>query len=195
MHFVCYTGSMKSLKDIAMIQSGYTFRERIQDMPDGGVCVIQAKDVNAGDLSDLPTISFTNESQLLRDGDVLLSIRGSFKALCVHTHNQKMVAASSVMVLRLKDSGISPDYLAMYFNSLLGQELLRSVATGATISALTKSILSTVTIPVPPPDKQRLMTSLQQNINQQQQLTQQKIKLTDTLLNQIITTETRGTAL
>lgn len=184
---------MKSLKDIATIQSGYTFRERIQDMPEGNVRVIQAKDVNAGDLSDLPAILFTNEAQLLHDGDVLLSIRGSFKALCVHVQNQKMIAASSVMVLRLKDSSTSPDYLAMYFNSLVGQELLRSVATGATISALTKSILLTVAIPMPPSDKQRTMTSLQQNINQQQQLRQQKIRLTNTLLNQIITTETQET--
>lgn len=75
---------MTLLCDIAEIRAGYPFRGAVPDMPDGLCQVIQPKDVFGGGIIDEVALCFTPErlkpDYLLKNGQILLSSRGEFKA-------------------------------------------------------------------------------------------------------------------
>jgi restriction endonuclease S subunit len=175
-------GMIKKLGDIATIRSGYTFRAALHKLPQGNVQVFQARDVLSDEISQLPGIRFSNASHLLQNGDVLLSIRGAFRARAICPHSQ-VVAASSVLVIRLTDQTIVPEYLALYLNSSRGQDQLKSVAMGATIKTITRSELYKLTIPIPPPKTQRILSSLKENIKRQIQLASRQQELANVILS------------
>lgn len=183
--FVNNVDMIRRLGDIATIRSGYTFREALSKLPRGNVRVFQAKDVLSDEMSQLPTIQFANKDHLLRPGDVLLSIRGAFRARTIRPHNH-VVAASSVLVIRLTDQTIIPEYLALYLNSPRGQDQLNSLAMGATIKTITKAELHKLTIPVPPAKVQKVLANLRENIQRQVHLAGRQQELANTILSDAI---------
>lgn len=184
LHTSCYNTSMAlRLGDIAAIQSGYTFREKLHELPSGKVRVLQAKDVASYDFTRLPGITFDNPRHYLQNGDVLLSIRGNFTALPVETQGLHMVAAASVMIIRNIDSAVNPAYLALYLNSPDGQEQMRGLATGAAIKSITKARLSDLTIPVPTNEVQRKLVGLHGTIRKQQELLKRGRALSEVILH------------
>ena len=177
---------MTKLKDITGIQSGYTFRDAISTLPNGTVSVFQAKDVLNPDTLELPKVMFGNTNHFLKDGDVLLSIRGSFRAKAIMLHKKSAIAASSVMVLRPISSDVYPEYLALFLNSPHGQDMLRSIATGAAIKSITTAELQDTSIPLPPLKTQRMLCDLFVNIITQQKVLNSKEQYLSAIFNSTI---------
>ena len=171
---------------ISEIRSGYTFRSSLNNYAHGKISVIQAKDITRLCDSEFQKITMTNSSNFLQGGDVLLSVRGDFKAETFYL-KQKSVAASSIIVIRPKN-GINPEYLALYLNSISGQNSLKNISTGAAIKTITISELINLAVPIPPNDIQQRLVLFMQNINQQQELIKKKMKLLDDILNNVTTT-------
>ena len=75
------------IKDIATIQAGHPFRERIENFPDGNCSVIQIKDIGADGslLADeimQTRIEKTRPEFFVKKGDVLFTTRGLNRRAC-----------------------------------------------------------------------------------------------------------------
>ena len=181
------------LGDQADINSGYTFRVRI-DSSSSGVAVVQAKNVK--DLVvDIEALDKVNQDlskeKLLKKGDVLLSSRGVFRAT-VFNSDIPTVASSSVLVIRPTSKDYLPEFIALYLNSKIAQAYIRRNAIGATIRGIRLSDLRGLRLPVVSSNVQRKLVAIQQNVSHQHDLLKRKQEVLNSLLNQVIISRLEG---
>ncbi len=151
---------MKKLNEIATIQAGHSFREKIEPDADGEYSVIQIKDVGTDGslLTDeiLKTrIEKTRPEFLVQKGDVLFTTRGVNRRACsVEEELPNTVFVAQIFALRALDARVEPSYLAWYINQKPAQEYLESTASGSYIQNVRKDILADMPVVLPPKDVQ-----------------------------------------
>lgn len=186
---------LKKLGDVVEIQSGYSFRGAVGD--DGtGVMVVQARDISGLIISadHLPRVQQVfPKAKLLSKGDILLTSRGSFRS-GVARFDVPAVASSSLFALRLRDASYLPEFLALYLNSSQAQSYLMQSAKGATIQSLSVSDLASLLIPVLSIERQKLLVSLQQNIEAQATLLRSKLDVVNEIYTGAINKSLKGVA-
>lgn len=183
------------LGQIADIQSGYSFRGAVKD-EGRGTAVVQARDITNLYCSDagLPQVKQPlAASRLLRDGDILLTSRGSFRA-SVAQLAAPTVASSSLYVLRVTDKSILPEFLALYLNSPAAQTYFKQNAKGATIQSVSVSDIAALNVPVVSQSQQKLLTDLQQNIEQQGALLRNKLGVIEEIYVSAFNSSLKGVA-
>ena len=100
------TEKHQSLRNIAKIISGYTFRKAVEPKDEGHFLVLQAKDID-DDLiiSDKELAKVSRETirtnSFIRNNDVIISSRGSFKSAVVKS-SKKILA---IMCIKNKKNG------------------------------------------------------------------------------------------
>lgn len=166
------------LKSLANIFYGYTFRTAIDDDPMGNYLVIQAKNIKRRFISperdlDKTRLKLSTNVAILKPGDVVLSCRGSFR-VAVFTSQQPCIASSSVLIIRPKSPDVIAKFIALFLNSSIGQSYLTRFSTGVTIQSINISELSTIPIPVPSLETQKLMVGLLENVESQKRLLQKQ---------------------
>jgi restriction endonuclease S subunit len=166
------------LGEATEIQTGYSFRSAVRE--DGiGTMIVQARDINGLIIESdhLPRVQQDfPKAKLLKNGDMLLTSRGAFRA-GVANFNVPAVASSSLFTLRLRDKLFLPEFLALYLNSIQAQSYMTQNAKGATILSLSISDLADLSIPAVPIERQKLLIDLQQNIETQATLLRSKLNL------------------
>lgn len=179
---------MKRLSDLVDIHSGYTFRSSIDSFATGEVEVIQAKDLGADfDLATRTKIDFPGGSKhLLKPGDILISARGFSKAVLFSAGRNRAVASSSLFVLTPRSTDVSPEFIAMFFNSTLGIKAVFELSSGAALKSITKENLGQIVIPEIPPDKSQALGKAIQAIDDYQSLVRKKEIYLDNLRESII---------
>ena len=94
------------------------------------------------------------ERSRIEPGDVIMAIRGfNFKVAVADDSAKDFVISANLLALTLSDK-VQPELIAAYFNSPLGQNMLQSMASGATIKGLNLKTLLDLTIPLPPLSEQ-----------------------------------------
>lgn len=144
------------LADVARIDSGYHFRGRIENDPEGSVAVIQTKDFS-DDLKLNPKelmriIPETNVAPYeVQSGDVLFLSRGQNPwAAAIGELSIASIVPSSFYILRLDRNRILPEYLAWFLNSAAALTALKSIMRGTNISFISKTDLQELSVPMPP---------------------------------------------
>lgn len=161
----------KMLEEIGEIVLGHTFREAIENTPDGNYCILQAKNIRGEGAVETKGLvrtflEGTKTKALVRTEDVILSNRGTFRAGVFKGGGQNILAASSVYIIRIHDHQIClPDYVAIFLNSQEGQNLLESMNRGTLIKSLPKKSLSGLRMPVPPVSKQKAAIDIHKNFH------------------------------
>lgn len=174
---------IKKIKEIAEINSGYTFRKSIKDDPKGDTFVVQAKNIsysNSLELDDLIKISSSiiKNNNFLEYNDIMIVSRGtglgSFKS-GIFLNKEEVIPSSSLHVLRIKDVTVLPKYVFVYLNSEYGQkELFQATTGGSYIRSLPIKNLLELEIPIPPIHSQKLFISLYENIQRQKDIQNRK---------------------
>jgi hypothetical protein len=143
------------LADVARIDSGYHFRGRIENDPDGPVAVIQTKDFS-DNLTLIPDglVRIVPETKVapyeVESGNVLFLSRGQNPwAVSIGELPLTCIVPSSFYILRLDRDRIRPDYLAWFLNSAATLTALKSIMRGSNIPFISKADLHDLTIPVP----------------------------------------------
>lgn len=173
----------RSLKNIAEVITGYTFRTALQTRESGSLSVLQAKNISDSlsiHAESLDQINFecSRSRAIFHAGDVIISSRGGFRAGVLNSGDfQNIVAASSVFILRLKTDKVLPEFLAVFLNSLVGQKQLNEKATGAVINTILRKDLENIRIPIPDPRKQERIVQLYQANKKLQEALARKMKL------------------
>lgn len=181
---------------LAIILSGYTFREAINTDNNGGIFVLQAKDIiqgtNITETKSLTPISFcgTRTTSFLQKGDIAIVSRGtgigSFRCVLFNLSNANVIASSSVLILRLKKSSVLAGYVTLYLNSAIGQNKIFQATTGAYIQAVSRKNLEEIEIPVPSMQKQLSLIALEENMRHQEKLSEKKRILRQGIFNTVI---------
>lgn len=182
----------KSVKigKFAEVISGYTFRTGVETSRNGTHYLVQAKDLHDGTIIlekslEKIDIDSKNISAELKENDVIFSSRGFFKAAYI-SFNEPAIASSSVFVIRVKDKNIFNKYIALYLNSPKIQFEISKQSFGSSIKLLKKSDVENLEIQIPELKTQKLIVDLYENIEKQNQLLIESVKINDQIVAGII---------
>lgn len=153
--------AQSKLQDIAEIQAGYSFREKIEQNDNGNFRVLQIKDIsNDGEvLTDDLTITEADNiktEHLVQPEDVLFTTRGTNRrAGFVENELPETIFVAQILSLRNIREDIIPAYLAWYLNQRPAQAYFEANASGSYIQNIRIDVLADLEVSIPPLDTQR----------------------------------------
>jgi type I restriction enzyme S subunit len=181
----------KLLHEVSEVQTGYAFRGAIIDNLLGTLCVAQASNIDANQLYlDTENLKKIDEvparaNAYLEEGDVIIASRtsmtGGFKACVFAGYERKVIASSSVLIIR-PSAEVTSEYISIYLNSVMGQSELNRDTSGSYIKALLGKQLLAIKIPIPSLAEQDALAKLSKNISDQNKLLEQKIQIHKNIL-------------
>ena len=146
--------------------AGFSFRQKVENDPNGDVHVIQMKDLehNYSTIGvNLTKISseIVSSKSFLRKGDVLLITKGANNyAVEYKLDFEKAIAASAFFVLRPDPRKVIPAYLAWYINQTPVQQHLKANLAGTYIPNLNKGAIEEIVITLPTIEEQELVVAI-----------------------------------
>lgn len=184
----------KEIQQIAKVASGYTFRESIENQPNGNIFVVQAKNVVTNeDIADTKGFTVISSTSLrnpyfLEYNDIILVARssgsGSFRSTVFASYEKNVIASSSLHIIRVTDVTILPKYISLYINSDEGQKIISQIAIGASyLQSISIKNLLEFKVPIPPIHKQKSIIALHENIRQQEIIQNRKKQIKNNIIN------------
>ena len=126
------------------------------------------------------------ERSRIEPGDVIMAIRGfNFKVAVADDSVKDFVISANLLALTLSDK-VQPELIAAYFNSPIGQNMLQSMASGATIKGLNLKTLLDLTIPLPPLSEQANLSHYLTLAREYDDLLRKELNLRQKLSNTIV---------
>lgn len=179
----------QKLKNIANVITGYTFRGAVKEVSGSSLYVLQAKNIKDALFIDdnsltAAEVDAPQTKAFVEDGDIVMGARGNFHSAIIKS-SKKILAASSVYLLRVRKEDIFPEYLAIYLNSSMCKKSLWSLTTEAAIKVILRKDLENIKISVPPIEQQKKIIALYKNITEQGKLLSKKIKIQKNIMNGI----------
>jgi restriction endonuclease S subunit len=187
----------KTLQEISEIIAGYTFRGALKNDSNGEIRVLLAKNINTDGTINFPeliriNLTLPRTNAFVTKADVLLSSRGVFRAGVFDKDSKNIIAASSLYILRIKNSSVDPEFLSIYFNSEVGQNSIQKILTGSTIKTVLRGALETLSMPIPTLANQKKIIDINDNWKKRQKLLSRKIDLSKNIaeaaIKQLLTT-------
>ncbi|NCC51216.1 MAG: restriction endonuclease subunit S [Spartobacteria bacterium] len=155
------------IKKLATVQMGYSFRTRLEVSDDGGVAVIQMKDLldtNTVCCDELVRINMdaVKEHHLAQRGDLVFRSRGLVTTAAVLLENPgKAVVAAPLLRIRVtKPDKILPEYLNWYISQRDAQIFLTSRAKGTVQKMISKQAIEELEVALPSLEKQTTIVEL-----------------------------------
>ena len=147
---------MRAANKLIDIISGHPFRGRVEAIPDGGVCVVQMKDVGEDEAVRWRETVRTNltgkkKPDYLQAGDVLLTARGSRNyAVCLEDVPCAAVCSPHFYLLRVKRGVLLlPAFLAWQLNQSPAQRYFDKSAEGSWQRSIRRPLLAALPLEVP----------------------------------------------
>jgi hypothetical protein len=167
------------LKSIATIQSGHITRGRIEPTDDGGCHLLQARDVDAENLSyRVESMARFNpvksaKDWILRPGDLLFMARGSrnFTMPIKDDLPDDVLAAACFFIIRVSSRMILPEYLCWYLNQEpVARYLHQHTGQSVHMPVVKRAVLEGIDVPVPPLETQKMVAGLAILLNKERML-------------------------
>jgi len=189
------------VSNVAEIINGYAFREAIETVKNSDVFVLQAKDViqgeNITDIEKLTSVTFSGvrSASFLKKNDIVMVSRGtgagSFRS-AIFNSDGNVIASSSLLIVRVKNKDVLPEYVSLYLNSSEGQNKILETVVGSYIQAISRrKFIEEIEIPIPSIEKQKSLINLNQNIKQQEKIYDRKKQLKQQILSATINNLTK----
>ena len=189
---------IKALKYIASIQTGLTFRTRLEHSPKGNVRVIQMKDFRADNCIDcekLTLIQIQNlkERQMVQINDLIFRSRGfRNSAALIDRELKDTTVAAPLLRVRVHDTSVLPAYLCWFINSPVSQSFLQRHATGTAMRMVGKKTLDALEVQIPSISTQQQIIELSRLADKEknilESLSVKRKRLVENKLLQAITT-------
>ncbi len=155
------------IKELATVQTGYSFRTRLENSQGGEISVIQMKDLredNTVGCNNLARISMKaiKEHHLTQKGDLIFRTRGSQTTAAIISENPgKTIVAAPLLKIRItRPDKILPEYLNWYICQRDAQIFLTSQARGTVQKMISKQTIEELEIVLPNLEKQKSITEL-----------------------------------
>lgn len=167
------------LKKLANVRMGYSFRTRLDASGNGGVAVIQMKDLqddNKVNCEGLVKIDMgkVKEHHLARKGDLVFRSRGhvTTAAILLGDPGRAVVAAPLLRIRVSKPDMVLPEYLNWYISQREAQMFLASRAKGTVQKMISKQAIEDLEISLPSVEKQKKIVELALLADREQTLIQ-----------------------
>ena len=159
---------MKALREIAVVQVGYTFRSPPASMATGDVAVIQPKNLspeNKVDIGSLARVEMDvpKEHHLVKPGDLVFRSRGmkyTYTSAILDEDPGAAVIAAPLFRIRVSDDRILPEYLNWLIRQPPAQSFLAGQAKGTMQLMISKEALESLEVPIPSLERQRAIVTL-----------------------------------
>lgn len=166
------------LSEVAEIQTGYVFRSKIEESPDGNVQVIRNTDLTAGHVSTaspaIVNIPDRGKQWRVRRGDIILRSRGADTAVAVVTEEpaRETIVASPLLLIRVtQPEQFDPAYVAWELAQAPAQQFLEQHARGSMLRTVTKALLESTPLRPCPLARQGQIAEIAQLSAEVQRLT------------------------
>ena len=184
-----------TLSSLASIRAGFTFREKVNEAPNGNARILQIKDLRRQQdnqkssvltATNLPAIKWEGASKaaLLPDS-IVVPARGEYtKASYIKAElvEAPIIVSSQFLIVTPNKEKVSTAYLCWVINQPAAQHFLAQESRGTNIPMLNTKSLGQLKIPLPSIRTQRQIVELQQLWEQEQQLTQALLNNRQTML-------------
>lgn len=150
------------------ISSGYSFRGKIEDDPNGELKVIQLKDL----INDYTTIGEEcykismegiKDKYLLKEGDILFISKGQNNNAIVYTEENTRglyMASSALFVITVNPVKANPKYIAWYINQLPVQNYIKQNLAGTYTPTVNLKVVENIPLRLPDLEIQFKIASL-----------------------------------
>jgi len=170
-------GVTVAIKEIATVQMGYSFRSRLEVSKDGGVAVIQMKDLLDDNTVGCDGLIKTDmdavkNHHLVCKGDLVFRSRGlvSNAAIFLEDPGDAVVAAPLIRIRITKPDRVLPEYLNWYLSQREAQVFLTSRAIGTAQKMISKELLEDPEVVLPSLECQKTIVELALLSNREQTL-------------------------
>ena len=154
------------LEKIATVQTGYSFRSRLESLESGAVAVIQMKDLTSANRVSCDELvrvdmEMPKEHHLVRAGDLVFRSRGltSNSALLMDDPGAAVLAAP-LLRIRVTSASVLPEYLNWTISQLPAQSYLTSCAEGTALKMISKQSLENLELVIPSLARQRFVIEM-----------------------------------
>ncbi|MBU1057605.1 MAG: restriction endonuclease subunit S [Proteobacteria bacterium] len=156
-----------NIKKLATVQTGYSFRSRLEASAGGKVAVIQMKDLlhnNTVDCSEFVKIDMdaVKDRHLARKGDLVFRSRGQVTtaAILMEDPGKAVVTAPLLRIRVTKLNKILPEYLNWYISQRDAQIFLTSRAKGTVQKMISKQAIEDLEVFLPTLEQQKNIVEL-----------------------------------
>ncbi len=145
----------RRIGDLANIQAGYQFREKVESNSRGTIGVLQIKDIpdrRRLTPGTIDRIAFGKPyaAYLVRRGDVLFLSRGHKQfAVAIEEDLRDTIASGYFYILRIDPAHIRPAYLAWYLNQQPMQDQFKQLAKGTHMPFVSQAEFRELEVPIP----------------------------------------------
>ena len=156
------------LGDVTKIQMGLSFRGKPQLQEDGGVGLIQMRDLTSDYRVDLKSpdrvvVERIQEKHLVKKGDIAFRSRGQnlAPALVEEQLYEPFILAAPLLRIRISDQSlVTPNFLTWYLTQTASQSYLASNRVGTHGGVINKTTLDNLPIEIPALQVQKQITKL-----------------------------------
>lgn len=155
------------VRDIASVQTGYSFRVRLESAVAGNVAVIQMKDLrddHTVDCNDMVRVDMKDlkEHHFVRKGDLVLRSRGlvTTSAILLEAPENVVVAAPLLRIRTSRPDKVLPEYLNWYINQREAQVFLDSRAKGTAQKMIGKETIDDLEVILPGIERQKCIVEM-----------------------------------
>lgn len=166
------------LREIAKIQSGYINRGKIEPIDNGSCLLMQAKDVDADQLSYRTDAlirfnpKWSGKDWFLEPGDIIFMARGARNySLLIDKVLDSVLAAACFFIIRVSNSEVLPEYLWWYLNQSPVEEYFKRFSGRAVhMPVVRRAVLESIDIPLPSMEVQMRVADLTGLMTKEQNL-------------------------
>lgn len=182
---------IKYLSEIAKIDSGKSFRNKIDNDPNGNCLVIQMKDISyeSQEFIGNPQIISQNEvrpEQLLQKGDILFLAKGNNNYAIEYNLNVLAVTVSLFFVIRPNHSVVDSQFLTWFLNASNAQAYFKENREGASVGNIRKEVIEKLEIELPDLNRQKQIAKLNQLLKEEKRITKKYIESKEAFINSSI---------
>ena len=166
------------LKNLAKIQSGYISRGKIEASDNGSCLLVQAKDVDADQLSYCTDAlvrfnpGLSGKDRFLEPGDILFMARGARNySLLIDKIPDSVLAAACFFIVRVSNSEVLPEYLWWYLNQAPVEGYLKRFSGRSVhMPVVRRAVLESIDVPLPPIKVQEQVADITALMTKEQEL-------------------------
>jgi len=160
--------TLKSILQGEGISSGYSFRGKIENDPNGVLKVIQLKDLineytTIGEECYKVSTEGIKEKYILKNGDILFISKGqNNNAVTFSTDNSQglHIASSALFVIEVNRNKANPNYVSWYINQPPVQNYIKQNLTGTYTPTVNRKVVENIPIQLPSLEEQAKMAAL-----------------------------------
>lgn len=164
------------IQELAIVQMGLVFRERLEPAQGGNVPVIQMRNLtedNRLDVRNLLRIQLddVSEHHFVQHKDLIFRSRGKTNtAVIIDIEPGRAIVAAPLLRIRVTSEKVLPEYLCWFINQPPAQAFLYSRATGTAMVTIGKSVLEDLEVSLPDIEAQKKIAEVAALSDKEQRL-------------------------